>query len=271
MQFFDTHVHFDRMEAVGGVEAVVARARAAGVERMIAVGGSPSLDSGAEAAARAFRAVVRPALGYDRDQAGRLASSADSVADAMAGLRRRVTAPAAADVPMVALGEMGLDYHYAPDSRNDQMRLFEAQLALARELTLPAIVHSRDAEADTLALLGTHAAAWGGAPDRLGVVHCFTGSADMARRLVALGMYISFSGILTFRNADALRAAARMAPDDCLLVETDSPFLAPTPVRGCQNEPAHVRHVVCALAEVRGSTIERIAALTFANALRLFG
>ena len=271
MELFDSHVHFERMEALGGVGAVMARAREAGVRRMVAVGGSPELDRSAEAAARAFPGEVQLALGYDRDQAGVRASSPEALAVAVAELRNRVSALCTAGVPVAALGELGLDYHYAPDSRAGQVRLFEAQLALARELGLPVVVHSRDADADTLALLGAHADQWRGDADRIGVLHCYTGTAEMVPRLTALGLYISFSGILTFRNADSLREAARSVPEDRLLIETDSPFLAPVPVRGRQNEPAHVCHVAACLAAVRASTQERIAALTTSNGARLFG
>jgi len=271
MAFFDTHVHFERMELLGGMGAVMARAREAGVSRMVAVGGSAALDRSAEAAARAFPDAVRLALGYDRDQAAARASTPAVTADSVAALRERVQALDAAGTPLVALGEMGLDYHYASETRTVQMRLFEAQLALARELGLPVIVHSRAADEDTVALLSAHAAAWKGETDRIGVVHCYTGTAEQALRLTALGFFISFSGIVTFRNADDLRTAARMVPDNRLLIETDSPFLAPVPVRGRQNEPAHVVHVAEGLAAARGVSRATIAALTMRNGNRLFG
>ena len=132
------------------------------------------------------------------------------------------------------------------------------------------IVHSREADADTLDLLAAHASAWRGDPARLGVLHCFTGTAEFAARLVDLGLMISFSGILTFRNADPLREVARGIPADRLLIETDTPFLAPVPHRGKRNEPAWVAPVAEALAKIRNDSLERIAHSTTANAEKLF-
>jgi TatD DNase family protein len=152
-----------------------------------------------------------------------------------------------------------LDYHYSADTAAAQKALFSSMLDGARHHGLPVVVHSREAEADTLALLENHRSAWRGDPDRLGVLHCFTGDLPFAQALLALGMMISFSGIVTFKNAAALRDVAAAVPDDRLLIETDSPYLAPVPYRGKRNEPAYVCFIASALAELRGCEAEKIA------------
>ncbi|MFH1477224.1 MAG: TatD family hydrolase [Verrucomicrobiota bacterium] len=169
-----------------------------------------------------------------------------------------------------AIGEIGLDFHHGRTTDAAQIVLFNRMLALARDYRLPVCVHTRAAEAETLAALRAHAAAWCGAPDRIGVMHCFTGGEGFARDLLALGFYISFSGILTFRNAGNLRAVAALVPDDRLLIETDSPYLAPEPFRGQPNAPAHVRRVAEVLAEIRRTSREKIAEITARNAGKLF-
>jgi TatD DNase family protein len=171
----------------------------------------------------------------------------------------------------VAVGETGLDGHHATPGLPEQTRLMAAHLDLARTLHLPVIVHTRDADDATCDLLAAHARQWSGDPARIGVVHCYTGGAAFAARLTDLGFRIGLSGILTFRNAAALREVARHLPADRLLVETDTPYLAPVPHRGMPNEPAWVRLVAEQLATLRGSTLADVARLTTANATRLFG
>jgi TatD DNase family protein len=144
-------------------------------------------------------------------------------------------------------------------------------LELARKYQLPVIVHSREADDDTMALLQEHVRRWCGDPGRIGVLHCFTGIVGFARKLLDMGLMISFSGIVTFKNANNLRAVARDVPEDRLLIETDTPYLAPVPHRGKSNEPAYVVHVAEILAKIRKDTIERIAHSTARNAERLFG
>jgi TatD DNase family protein len=264
--FFDSHVHFAQADGEHGAAALIERARAAGVGRMIAVGGSPQGNHHAVEVARGHPREVAAAIGFDRDQAGGLFGSAGGIDAAMAELKALIRA---APAP-VAIGEIGLDFHYHPETTQAQVELFARQLALARELKLPAIVHSREADEPTIVALQAHAGEWNGPPDAIGVLHCFTGTEAFARRLLEIGCHISFSGIVTFRNADALRAVARMVPDDRLLIETDTPYLAPVPRRGRRNEPAFLPHVAAKLAEVRGCSVERIANLTTANAERLF-
>lgn len=271
----DTHVHFDGMIAAGDTLAtILARAAQAGVSHMIAVGGSPSANRTALEIARAYPGCIRAAVGYNRDQT--------AAANPMDELEAMLAAPEVA-----AIGEIGLDFHHdrqagasgakcPPTLRRDetmpaQIELFRRMLTLARDRSLPICVHTREAEAETLAALREHAAAWRGAPDRIGEMHCFTGGEVFARDLLALGFAISFSGIITFKNAGSLRAVAAMVPDDRLLIETDAPYLAPEPFRGQPNEPARVRRVAEVLAEIRHTSLETVAATTACNAERLFG
>ena len=253
--YTDTHVHFDASSAA--TNACVQRAQAAGVTRLLAVGGSPELNEAALAAAGAFPGPVKLALGWDRDQAGQ---------DSAFSLHASAVSPS-----LSAIGEIGLDYHYHPETQAAQCELFAAMLRLGGERSLPVIIHTREADADTLRVLDEAGSRAQAAAGRLGVVHCFTGGAEFARALLDRGLYLSFSGILTFRNADMLRSVARLVPADRLLIETDSPFLAPIPRRGQRNEPAFVVHVAEMLAALRGVTLEELAEQTNANAERLFG
>jgi len=252
MKLFDTHCHFEKADVVT-IRATLARAKAAGVDALMAVGGSAALN---EAACLAQRVAsdgpllprVTRALGFDRDQVGRPVDFAAVLSQA--------------DGP-VALGEIGLDYHYAPETRMQQMKLFADQLELAHARDLPVVIHTREADDDTLALLRE-------IPSR-GIIHCYTGTPGAARRFLDLGFYISISGIVTFRAAENVRASARMIPDDRILIETDSPFLAPVPLRGQPNEPAFIAHTCAFLAEMRGMAADDFALLTFANAERVLG
>ena len=201
----------------------------------MAVGGSESLNAGTEGFA--FRAI-----GWDRDQAGKDLPELD-----YAGV--------------AAVGEIGLDYHYSPETRAAQRELFAQQLERARALDLPVVIHTRDADDDTLGLLRE-------IPSK-GIIHCFTGSPAFCRALLDLGFFISISGIVTFRAADNVRESALVVPDDRILVETDSPFLAPVPLRGRANEPAFVVHTAKFLADLRGTPFDDLAALTTRNALAI--
>lgn len=255
-RYYDTHAHFEG--APLETAAVLDRAFAAGVTRLVAVGGSASLNAGALAAAQAYPENVRLALGFDRDQA--TAASPDVYVETLRQL--------AAAHPLAAVGETGLDFHYHPETAAAQCALFAAQLRLADEWRLPVIIHTREADEATLRVLDE--TPWRGEGLR-GVVHCFTGDKGFAEQLLGRALAISFSGIVTFRNADLLRESAAMVPDERLLIETDSPFLAPVPKRGQRNEPAFVVHVAECLATVRGTTAERIASLTRQNAAKMFG
>ncbi|MBQ6915399.1 MAG: TatD family hydrolase [Kiritimatiellae bacterium] len=241
MRLFDTHCHFETCDAAE-IAAMLGRAKAVGVERVVAVGGSAALNEAAIAAASLGCLV---ACGYDRDQVD----------------CARPPIPSAA--PLAAWGEIGLDYHYSPETRRAQTALFAEQLEEARRRNLPVVIHTREAADDTIALLRE-------IPSR-GVIHCFTGTPEEARAYLDLGFCISMSGIVTFKAADNVRESALVVPDDRILIETDSPFLAPVPMRGQANEPAFVRHTCEFLAKLRGMAPDDFAELTFANAERMFG
>jgi TatD DNase family protein len=165
---------------------------------------------------------------------------------------------------VVGIGECGLDYYYEHSPRDVQMKAFAEQIALAHEHHLTLVIHTRDAWQDTFDVLDAE-----GMPPNT-IIHCFTGGPDEARECLARGAYLSFSGIVTFKNAVELREAAVLCPDDRILVETDSPFLAPVPHRGRPNEPAHVGIVGTAIADLRGTDSQEFASITTANALRAF-
>jgi len=241
MRLFDTHCHFETTDRTA-IAAVLERARTAGVERVLAVGGSEALNAAATVAGELGCAL---ALGHDRDQISEV----------------RLPIPEAA--PLCAWGEIGLDYHYSPETRRQQCELFAAELEEARHRDLPVIIHTREADDDTLAILRE-------VPSR-GVIHSFSGSPTFARELLDLGFFISFSGIVTFRAADNVRESAAIVPDDRILIETDSPYLAPVPMRGQANEPAFVRHTCEFLAKFRNVAVEDFAELTFLNGEGLFG
>ena len=233
----DTHCHF---EPEDDAAALLTEAAAADV-RVLAVGGSTALNAAAAASGAPF------AYGFDWSD------------DAP-------PTPPPESPRLVAIGELGFDFHWkGPETADAQRERFDLQAGFARERDLPIIVHTR--EADDLTLAALRAADL----PRTGVIHSFTGDKALARACLDLGYYISLSGILTFRNADALREVARWLPADRILVETDSPYLAPVPHRGKRNCPAFVAATAACLAELRGLSLPALADLTTANALRLFG
>ncbi|MBA2461861.1 MAG: TatD family hydrolase [Actinobacteria bacterium] len=243
----DTHAHLDALEEP---DAAVDRARAAGVTRIVTVG--TGIESCRATLALAGRhAGVHAALGIDPHQAG--TDEAARVGELGELLRQ----PKA-----VAVGEAGLDYHYGGDTRDEQRRLFEAQLDLARDLHLPIVIHTRAATPDTAAILRAH--------DGTVVMHCFSEPGLLDAGLDR-GWYFSFAGNVTFPKAQDLREAASRVPADRILAETDTPYLAPQPVRGRRNEPAYVVHTVRALATARGEEAEELAARIDANATAAFG
>ena len=246
---FDSHAHFHSNDDVA---AILQRAIAAGVTRILAVGGSPELNEGALRAQAAAPENISIALGLDRDQATRPES-----------LENFILHPSSF---ILSLGEVGLDYHHAPHTRPAQLALFAEMIALGRDRNLPLVIHTREADDDTLAVLDE---GFGQSPMR-GVIHCFTGGIPFARKCLDRGLHISLSGIVTFRNADALRDVAAYVPLDRLLVETDSPYLAPVPLRGQANEPAFLVHVADRVAQCRGIPAALLAEATRANAEKLF-
>lgn len=253
----DSHFHVDSFEAEGVLPSLLDECDRLGVGTLVSIGGSDEANDTALAVARRHPGRIFATAGYDRDLAGKVAdtSRVDSLLK---------------HPEVVAVGETGLDYHYTPETRAEQMALFDSMLSLSARHMKPVIVHSREADADTLDLLASFTRAWPGRPGTQGVLHCYTGGLDFARKLVDLGFLISFSGILTFRNADTLREVARALPLDRILVETDAPFLAPIPHRGQRNQPAWVSHVGEFLARTRGEEVETVAAQTSANAASLF-
>ena len=243
----DTHAHLDGCEAAP--EELLARAREAGVERVIAVGSG--IDSCRATLAIAEReSGVFAALGIHPHQAG--GPEADRLAELAALL---------SDERAVAVGETGLDFYRDWAPREAQRDLFSAQLALARELGKPVVVHNRDADGETSALLAGF--------DGTVVLHCFS-SPGLLETALDRGYYVSFAGNVTFAKADELRETARQVPADRILAETDSPYLSPHPRRGRPNEPANVAHTVAALAEVRGEEVAELAARIDANATAAF-
>jgi TatD DNase family protein len=255
----DSHCHLADETFAGDLDQVIARAREAGVERALVI-----LEAGnAKEAAQAERVAglwpeVRFSIGVHPHQAHQFAGDPEGAA---AVVREQVAATPLAR----AIGEIGLDYHYDFSPRDVQHAVFRAQIRLARELDRPVVIHTREADEDTLAILGEE----GGGEVR-GVLHCFTGNDALADRGLALGFFVSLAGIVTFPKAGTLRQTARRVPLDRLLAETDSPFLAPVPYRGKRNEPAYVARVVAALAETHGIAPGDLAARTTANFHTLF-
>jgi TatD DNase family protein len=255
----DSHCHLADESFVEDQAAVIERARDAGLVHALCVVDPLNPEEATRAASAAVLwPALRTALGVHPHRAGECEGGAAGAADLV---RRQL----AADPLARAIGEIGLDYHYDLSPRATQREVFARQLDLAAELGLPVIIHTREADADTLD--GLRAA---GPGTVTGVFHCFSGDTSLARAAVDLGFYVSFSGIVTFPKADEIREAITVVPDDRLLVETDCPYLAPVPRRGKRNEPAWVGHVVARVAEVRGAPAGRIAALVTANFERLF-
>jgi TatD DNase family protein len=237
----DSHCHIAGEEFVSDLDAVVERALSAGLTGALCILAADDEQELVRAArVRDLWPAVRFAVGIHPHQAG---AHGAGIAQSIDGVRERVEREGAC-----AIGEIGLDYHYDFAPRDVQQAVFRAQIQLARELALPVVIHTREATDDTFAILGDE-----GGGEVAGVFHCFTGDAAMASRALEAGFHVSFAGIVTFPRADALREAARIVPDDRLLAETDSPYLAPVPHRGTRNEPAHVVRVVEALARVRGA------------------
>lgn len=255
----DSHCHLADEKFAADLDAVVDRAKAAGVERVCVI-----LEGGnAREAAQAERlAALWPetcaAIGVHPHQAHEFAVDPEHAATVVREQFART--PAAR-----AIGEIGLDYHYDFSPRDVQHRVFRAQVRLARELQRPVVIHTREADEDTIAILREE-----GEGELQGVLHCFTGTPWLRDAGLELGFYISLAGILTFPKAVELRETARAVPADRLLTETDSPFLAPAPHRGKRNEPAHVARVVETLAELHGISAAEMARHTASNFHALF-
>ncbi len=250
----DSHCHLDFPDFAPELEAVVARAEAAGVGHMVTISTRVRRHAQVLAIAERFPNVTC--------SVGTHPHHAHEELDITAGdLISRAEHP-----KVVAIGEAGLDYHYDNSPRDAQEQGFRTHIAAARATQLPLVIHAREADEDTARIL----------EDEMGkgpfpaVLHCYTGGPDLARRAIALGLSISFTGIVTFRNSAALREIAGSLPADRFLVETDAPYLAPLPYRGKRNEPAYVVEVAKVLAEVRGVSADEIARQTTENFFRLF-
>jgi len=254
LRWTDDHCHLG-WEGDGPVDSalvdrMVTDARSAGVDRMVTVGTDRARSADAVAAAARHPGVVWATVGLHPHDAK----------DGMAGLAEMLGEPG-----VVAVGECGLDYHYDHSPRDVQRRAFADQIGLAHEHDLALVIHTREAWDDTFAVLDADET-----PERT-VFHCFTGGPAEAEACLERGGYLSFSGILTFKTADDVRAAAAVCPPDRALVETDSPYLAPVPHRGRPNRPALVPLVGAALAAATGTTVEAVAEATWATATRVYG
>lgn len=253
MELFDSHTHLNDKPFAGATERYLKQARDLGVTKMAIVGSDRTLNQGALDLAAKYpelSAIVgwHPEFVQDYNQT------------IEAELVQQLQRP-----EVVALGEIGLDYHWDKDHHPAQQKLFQHQIEMAQTYDLPISVHSRDALGDTYRILkASHVERTGG------IMHSFNGTPEWAAKFLDLGMMISFSGVVSFKNAPDVHAAAKVIPADRLLVETDAPYLAPEPYRGKQNEPGYTRYVAEAVAKLRDVPVEEIAAATFANAKRIF-
>ncbi len=248
----DTHCHLEMPQFGEDLEEVLERAREAGLDAMVTIGSDPESSAQAITLAEKFPQIycavgVHPhdASAFSMKSLGQLAKWTEHE-------------------KVVAVGETGLDYHYDNSPREIQQKVFESHLALAVEKNLPAVIHSREAQDDTLRILRASGIS-------KGVMHFFSGSLEMAEAAMAMGLYISIAGPVTFKKAHKLKEVARAIPDDYLLIETDAPYLSPEPMRGKRNEPAYLVHTAREVAALRDISLEDVARLTSLNARRLFG
>ena len=254
---FDTHAHLHDPALLADIDDVLARARAAGVERCMTVGTDLQTSRAAVALAETHDGIFATVGLHPHD-----------AKDWTPELARELRALAGSE-RVVAIGEIGLDFYRNPTPRAIQLQAFREQLALADELDLPVVIHSRDAHDATWDVL----APWGAACRRgapVGVLHCFSGHDTLALAYAEMGFLISFAGPVTYPKNDELRAAAAALRDDAIVIETDCPYLSPQPHRGERNEPANIRHTAEQIAEVRGQSLDIVASQTNLNALRLF-
>jgi TatD DNase family protein len=270
MRFIDSHCHIDGPEYDADRDDVIARAHDAGVEMMLNVGTGDPLSGVFERAVGLAEKHegIYAALGVHPHDARLFDDQAEQHLAALVRQSKRV----------VAWGEIGLDYHYDNSPRDVQREVFRRQLRLAREMELPVVIHSREADDDTIAILNESGAgvppvnhAQDARATKSGVLHCFGGSLAMAQSAIDLGFFISFAGNLTFKKAEDLRDVARQLPLERLLIETDCPYLTPVPFRGKRNEPARVVETARCLAELHGKEWEEIGRVTSENFCKLFG
>jgi TatD DNase family protein len=255
--FIDSHAHIDGPEFESDRDEIIERARAAGVSVILNVGtGDPHSGAFERAVALGQKYdSVYTALGTHPHDARFYDDQAEEKIKSLVTGER-----------VLAWGEIGLDFHYDNSPRDAQVEVFKRQLRAARECEVPVVIHTREAESETIDILKTE---YDGA-ERRGVFHCFSGSKDLAQRALELGFMISFSGIVTFKKADELRDVAQSVPLDRLLIETDCPYLAPIPYRGKRNEPAYVVEVARCLAGIHGVEVEEIGRVTSHNFVSFF-
>ena len=251
----DSHAHIQGKEYCGEIEGVIGRARVAGVETIIAVGGAGDMSSNTEAIhlAESFANIYATVGMHPHD--------AKDVGEEELRRLRGLTRHA----KVIAVGETGLDYYYNHSPHDVQRRVFVHFIHMARDTGLPIVVHERDATPEAVELLRRE-----GGGKLTGVIHCFTGNYEAARAYLDLGFYLSFTGIITFKNAEPLRQVVSQLPLDRMFVETDSPYLTPVPHRGKRNEPAFARFVAETLAAIKGTSVEEIAEATTRNVQNLF-
>lgn len=253
MQIFDSHTHLNDTPYAGKEAEYIAAAKKLGVTEMAIVGSDTGLNAGAIRLAKQFPQLYA-IVGWHPEFAKDYTPDKEKLMEEQLAMEKTV-----------ALGEIGLDYHWNTSPQDDERRVFKRQLAIAAELNIPVSIHSRDAFEDTYAILKASRI-----KDFGGIMHSFTGDAEWARKFLDLGMYISYSGIVSFKNAPEEHESVKVIPEDRLLVETDAPYLTPEPHRGTQNQPGYTRFVAEAVAKFRGDSLEHIAAITHANAHRVF-
>ena len=252
----DSHAHLDGFLDRGDLEAVVTRAQEAGLEKIISIGVDAETNLKALRSAELYPDYIHAVVGYDRDLAGK---------EYDLGLLEEQL-----ELEQVCgLGEIGLDYYHTTENRPQQIALFEVMLECALKKNKPVVIHSRSAEEDSLSMLGQFSDAWDH-DTAAGVLHCFTGDYAFAKKLLDIGFLISFSGIATFKNAEEMRTVAKKIPLESLLIETDSPYLAPHPFRGKENEPCYVKYVADVLATARGIETSVLIQQTMHNTKQLF-
>lgn len=255
MKLFDSHAHLDHEGFPEGADEVISRAQAAGVAWIVTIGSSQKTSVMQEAIAIAnAHSNVWAAIGIHPHEAEHVDGST------WERLAQLLDAPR-----VMAVGECGLDYHYMHSPREDQVAVFRAQVRLAHEKGLPLVLHCRKAHEDCMTVL--HA---GPLNDPPGIIHCFSGTKKEMNDFLDMGFYVSIPGIVTFKRADELREAVKALPMDRMLIETDSPFLAPIPFRGKRNEPAMVVYTARAIAQIRGCGVDDVAAATVANTRRIY-
>ena len=250
--FIDSHAHLEMKEFDRDRGEVIERAWAAGVETIVTVGTNLSLSRKALSIARQYENVYATIGIHPHDAA----KADDKVLDELKLL--------AGDAKVVAYGEIGLDFFRNISPREKQIEIFATQLQIAKALDLPVVIHDRDAHEQTLTMVRDSGV-------RRGVFHCFSGEWNMARKCIDLGFYISIPGVVTFEKSKVLREVARQVPADAILLETDCPYLTPEPHRGKRNEPSFMVHTAQKVADIRGVSIEELAAVATANTRRLFG